>query len=173
MTSNQGGGGKRGDADVVIAVDDPRAEDVNALLKQHLVFAHEVTPTEHVHALDTGGLLDPAVTLFSARVDGMLAGVGALRHLDGSHVELKSMHTRAAFRRHGVGRAILDRLLTEAALRGYGRVSLETGTQEAFEPARRLYRSVGFQPCDPFGEYTANPYSICMTMALESGTRSP
>jgi tRNA-Thr(GGU) m(6)t(6)A37 methyltransferase TsaA len=152
--------------DVIIAVDDPRTADVKALLEQHLAFAHEVTPAGHVHALDAGGLLDPAVTFFSARVDGVLAGVGALKHLGETHAELKSMHTSADFRRHGVGQAMVDRLLTEADQRGYTRVSLETGTMEAFGPARRLYQRAGFRPCDPFGQYTSNPYSICMTITL-------
>jgi putative acetyltransferase len=151
---------------VVVTLDDPRAADVRTLIERHLAFANEVTPTEHVHALDPESLLDPAVTFWSARVDGEVAGVGALRHLDDTHAELKSMHTSAAFRRLGVGRAMVDHLLATAAGRGYKRVSLETGSMDAFAPARALYRSFGFEPCAPFGEYTANPYSVCMTIVL-------
>jgi putative acetyltransferase len=152
--------------DLVIAVNDPRADDVQALLARHLAFAHAVTPPGHVHALDVDGLSDPAVTFFSARRDGALLGVGALKALDARHGELKSMHTAEAARGTGVGRAVLDHLLGVAAARHYRRVSLETGTNDAFAAARALYRSAGFVPCEPFAHYTANPHSACMTLEL-------
>ena len=84
--------------DLVIAVDDPGADDVRALLERHLAFAREVTPSGHVHALDADGLMDPTITLFSARRAGVLLGVGALSRLDEAHAELKSMHTSDAAR---------------------------------------------------------------------------
>ena len=152
--------------DLHIDVDDPRREDVAALLGRHLDFAHEVTPAGHVHALDVDRLVDPTVTFFSARVEGTILGVGALRRLDPTHAELKSMHTTAAARGQGVGRAILARLLNEAAERGFARISLETGTADEFLPARTLYASVGFERCRAFGDYTDNPHSVCMTMKL-------
>jgi GNAT superfamily N-acetyltransferase len=151
---------------LVIAPDDPRAPDVRALLETHLAFSHEVTPPGHVHALGIDGLLDPAVTFFAARRGSALLGVGALKELDASHGELKSMHTAQAARRQGVGRAMVTHLITVATERHYRRVSLETGTMAAFEPARSLYASMGFEPCDPFGEYTENPHSICMSKLL-------
>ena len=154
--------------EVVIAVDDPRVDDVRALLEVHLAFSRAVTPPGHVHALGIEGLLDPAVTFFSARRDGVLVGIGALKRLDDSHAEVKSMHTIEAATGQGVGRAMVDHLLAVAAARNYQRVSLETGTMDAFASARSLYTKVGFIPCEPFGEYTANPYSICMTMTIDS-----
>jgi len=156
--------------DVVIAVDDPRVEDVRALLETHLAFAREVTPPGHVHALDIDGVLDPAVTFFSARRGGVLLGIAALKRLDESHAELKSMHTAAAARGQGVGRAVVDHLLAVAADRNYQRVSLETGTMDAFAPARSLYATAGFTPCEPFGQYTANPNSTCMTIRVDPAT---
>jgi len=153
----------------VIAVDDPRAEDVRALLAAHLAFAHQHSPREDVHALDVDGLLDPAVTFFSCRVDGRLVAVGALRHLDAEHGELKSMHTTQAARGRGVGRAMLAHLIAEARARGYRRLSLETGTMVAFAPARALYEAAGFVVCEPFGSYFHSPNSVCMTLSL-SGT---
>ncbi len=158
--------------DLVISIDEPRSKDIAILLARHLAFSHEVTPHGHVHALEIEGLLDPAVTLYSARRAGRLVGVGALRHLDETHGEIKSMHIADDARRQGVGRAMVEHLLAVAMSRGYRRVSLETGTMEAFAPARALYVSAGFAPCVPFGEYTANPHSICMTLELEPGTRS-
>src|SRR5213076_959835 len=136
---------------LVIAVDDPRVEDVRALLEVHLAFSRAVTPPGHVHALGIDGLLDPAVTFFSARRDGVLVGIGALKRLDDSHAEVKSMHTIEAARGQGVGRAMVDHLLMVAAARNYQRVSLETGTMDAFAPARSLYTKVGFIPVSPSG----------------------
>ena len=151
--------------DLVIAPDDPRADEVQAILEDHLAFSRRVTPTGHVHALDTAGLVDPSVAFFSAHGGGVLMGIGALKDLGRRHGELKSMHTREHARRQGVGRAIVEHILAIAAGRQYDRVSLETGTMDAFSPARRLYADLGFMTCDPFGEYTSNSHSTCMTMA--------
>ncbi len=159
--------------ELVMATEDPRAEDVMVLLERHLAFAREVTPAGHVHALEVDRLVDPSVTFFSARREGRLVGVGALRRLDDTHAELKSMHTSVAVRGQGVGRAMVAHILTFAARSGYKRVSLETGTMEAFAPARSLYETAGFVDCEPFGDYTANPFSRCMTIALGPGALGP
>ena len=150
----------------MIAVDDPRADDVRRLLERHLSFSALLSPAEHVHALDLDGLIDPTVTLFSARDGDSLLGFGALKELDATHGEVKSMHVTEAARGHGVGRALLDHLLAVAADRGYARVSLETGAMEAYAPARALYEKAGFTPCAPFAEYSDNPYSLCMSLEL-------
>lgn len=153
--------------DLVLAVEDPAtSEDVARLLRRHLTFAHEHSPPEDVHALDSDGLRADDVTFFTARREGRLLAVGALRQIDGAHAEIKSMHTAAAARGQGVGRAMVEHLLAFARSRGYRRVSLETGTVPAFAPARALYASVGFTPCEPFGSYWASPYSLCMTVEL-------
>ena len=157
---------------LVVAADDPRVDDVRALLERHLAFAREVTPPAGVHALDVEHLLDPTVTFFSARRDGELLGVGALKRLDESHAELKSMHTVESARGQGVGRAIVDHLLSVAADCNYRRVSLESGIMDAFAPARSLYTKVGFRPCAPFGEYAGSPTSACMTIAIDNAARS-
>jgi putative acetyltransferase len=149
-----------------IAIDDPRRDDVRALLERHLAFAKAVTPPEDVHALELDGLLDASVTFFSLRDEGRLLGVGAIKQLDPGHAELKSMHTVAEARRRGVGRAIVEHLLGVAAERGVSRVSLETGAMDAFAPARSLYASMGFEPCGPFGDYAASPNSAFMTRVL-------
>ncbi len=153
--------------DGVIAVDDPRAEDVRALLAAHLAFAHDHSPPEDVHALDVDGLVDPGVTFFSFRAGGELIAIGALRHIDEEHGELKSMHTAREARGRGAGRAMLAHLIAEARARGYRRLSLETGTMAAFAPARAIYAAAGFVPCAPFGSYVHGPNSVCMTLALE------
>jgi putative acetyltransferase len=152
---------------LVFAIDDPRADDVRRLVEVHLAYSHEFSPPEHVHALDLEGLVDPAVTFFSARRKGALLAVGALKQLDASHGEIKSMHTSEGARRQGIGRAMLEHLLSVAKERRYRRVSLETGSMDAFRPARAMYAEAGFTVCEPFGHYTNNPYSTCMTIRLD------
>jgi putative acetyltransferase len=149
-----------------ISIDDPRAEDVRELLDRHLAFANLHSPPEDVHALEVDGLVDPAITFFGFRLEGELLGVGAIQRLDGDHAELKSMHTAEAARGRGIGRAMLDHLIGVARDRGFRRVSIETGSMPAFAPARSLYASAGLTPCEPFGDYTASPYSAFMTLSL-------
>jgi putative acetyltransferase len=155
--------------DLVLAEEDPRNEEVVALLEQHLAFAHAQSPPEHVHALDLHGLVEPGVTFFTVRDGGELVAIGALHELDPTHAELKSMHTRRDVRGRHIGRTLLEHLVAEARRRGYRRISLETGTGEAFAPAHALYTSAGFVACEPFAHYSDNPHSACMTMTLGDG----
>ena len=124
---------------LVIAVDDPLTSDVAALLDRHLQFARSCTLPGFVFALDADELVRPDIILCSARRDGRLLAVGALKELDASHGELKSMHTSVEARGCGVGMAMVEHLVGLARRRGYARVSLETGAQAEFEPARNLY----------------------------------
>jgi len=156
--------------DGCIRLDDPRADDVRALLERHLAFANEHSPPEDVHALDLDGLLQPEISFYSYRVDGQLLGIGALKTLDATHAELKSMHTAAEARGRGVGRTMVEHLLAVARERGITRISLETGTPEAFVPARSLYESFGFEECEPFGQYFVSSWSVCMTLPLDAPT---
>ena len=112
--------------------------------------------------------MDPTVSFFTFRVDGELLAVGALKALDLSHAELKSMHTAEHARRRGIAAAMLEFLLDTAHRRGFTRVSIETGAMAAFAPARALYARAGFTPCEPFGTYHPSPNSAFMTRALSS-----
>jgi putative acetyltransferase len=153
--------------DLIIAVEDPRASDVRSLMDAHLEFSRVVTPPGHVYALGIEDLADPSVTLFAARRDHVLLGIGALKQLSPEYAELKSIHVIQEARGQGIARALVTHLLEEAGRRQCREVRLETGTMAAFAPARHLYAALGFVPCAPFGEYTVNPYSTCMTYILE------
>ena len=153
--------------EVTISIDDPRASDVRALVERHLEFARSHVPPGDIHALDLAGLLDPAVTMFTCRARGELLAVGALKRLDRRHAELKSMHTAQAARGRGIGRAMVAHLLDVARKRGFRRVSLKTGSQPAFAPARSLYASAGFTPCEPFSGYRPSRNSTFMTLSLD------
>lgn len=149
-----------------IAPDDPARDDVRALLEEHLRDMHAQSPPGSVHALDVSRLQRPDITFWTVREGDTLLGCGALRELDPAHGEIKSMRTPRALRRCGAGRTMLQHLLAVARERGYRRLSLETGSTAAFEPAHRLYASVGFVPCGPFGDYRPDPHSVFMTLAL-------
>lgn len=151
----------------VIAPDDPRAADVRRLLERHLALMNAQSPPEDVHALDVDGLVDPSVTFVSLRSEGTLLGVAALKQLDATHAEVKSMHTAEEARGRGVGRALLDHLLVLARERGLERVSLETGSQPGFAPARALYARAGFAECGPFAGYLPSPHSTFMTRVVD------
>jgi putative acetyltransferase len=152
----------------VISTDDPSADDIRELLERHLAFARATTAPEDVYALDVNGLVDPAVTFFSYRVEGRPLGVGALKRIDDEHAEIKSMHTAEEARGRGVARALVDHLIGVARERGYRRVSIETGSGPAFAPARALYASANFEPCGAFGDYRPSPNSAYMTLVVET-----
>ena len=153
-------------AAVEIAIDDPDRPDVTALLAEHLADMRATSPPESVHALDVAGLRAPGVTFWTLRRGGLLLGCGAIKELDPAHGELKSMRTMSAARGTGVGRAMLRHLLGTGRERGYARMSLETGTQDYFLPARTLYAAHGFVPCGPFADYAEDPYSAFFTLTL-------
>ncbi len=149
-----------------IELDDLSRPEIHALLDEHLQSMYAVSPPESVHALDLGKLRKPEITFWSAWDDSLLLGCGALKQLDPTHGEIKSMRTPSAIRRRGAGRAILAHIITVARARDYERLSLETGSMEAFAPAQKLYESFGFARCGPFGEYVEDPNSVFMTMRL-------
>ena len=151
---------------MLIRLDDLAGPEIRALLEEHLRSMHEISPPESVHALDLAALRRPEITFWTAWSDADLLGCGALKELDPTHGEIKSMRTASARRRTGVGRAVLAHIVAEARARSYARLSLETGSMEAFAPARRLYESFGFAYCPPFGDYTEDPNSVFMTRAL-------
>jgi putative acetyltransferase len=149
-----------------IQTDDLKHPAIHALLNEHLQNMHELSPPESVHALDLENLRAPGITFWTIWDEDLLLGCGALKELDQWHGEIKSMRTPAAHRRKGAGRAILAHIIEVARERSYDRLSLETGSAEAFIPARKLYESFGFSYCGPFHDYTDDPNSVFMTLRL-------
>ena len=149
-----------------IRIDDLRGPEIQQLLQEHLHSMTLYSPPESIHALDFDELRRPEVTFWSAWEQGELLGCGALLELEPLHGEIKSMRTARAHQRKGVARAMLAHIIGEAQRRGYARLSLETGTNAAFTPARELYASCGFSYCGPFAQYVPDPYSVFMTRTL-------
>ncbi len=149
-----------------IEVDDLSHPEVHALLEEHLANMHELSPPEQVFALDLDKLRADDMTFWTVWEDGELVGCGALRELTPTHGEIKSMRTPTAARGRGAGRAVLTHIIAVAQQRGYTKLSLETGTHAAFEPAHKLYRSNGFVVSGPFGSYLPNENSVFMELQL-------
>jgi len=151
---------------LTITEDDLTAEDVRALIAFHLSGMHAESPACKVHALPLEKLRKPGVTFYAARIHDTLAAIGAIKHLDKTHGELKSMRAAPEWRGKGVGEAMLQHLLGVARGRGYARVSLETGRTEAFAPAVALYRKYGFENCGAFADYVVDDFSQCLSLVL-------
>ncbi len=149
-----------------IRIDDLTHPAVIEFLNDHLQHMIAVTPPGFVHALDLDALKAPEITFWSMWEGSIMVGCGALQELDSDHAELKSMRTAPAYRGGGIASRLLQHILNEARQRGYRRVSLETGSYAAFEPARRLYAKHGFDFCGPFSDYADDPNSVFMTIVL-------
>ncbi|BCW71485.1 GNAT family N-acetyltransferase [Arthrobacter sp. NicSoilB8] len=154
---------------ILVGRDTPEREDVLQLLAGHLADMYATSPPESVHALDPAALAGPDIRFWTAREDFRLLGCAALKHLGPGLGEIKSMRTSERARGRGVATALLSRLLTEARTSGYRRLFLETGSQEFFVPARRLYERHGFTPCPPFAGYELDPNSVFMALELDAG----
>ena len=149
-----------------IRLDDLSSREVIGLLNEHLHSMAQHSPPESVHALDLDGLRQPEVSFWSAWEGAQLLGCGAIKQLDATHGEIKSMRTASAHLRKGVAAALLQHILVEAGKRRYRRLSLETGSAPAFAPARSMYARFGFVPCEPFADYVPDPHSVFMTRTL-------
>lgn len=149
-----------------IKIDDLTGTEVVDLIREHLHSMTLNSPPESIHALNLEQLRRPEITFWSAWEGNELFGCGALKELDGNHGEIKSMRTSSSHLRKGVAKRLLQHIIEESKRRGYRRLSLETGSMDSFEPARRLYTSFGFQNCKPFSDYIEDPNSVFMTKEL-------
>ena len=142
-----------------IREDDLSSSPTQDLLRLHLAGMHANSPPGHVFALDLSGLKTPDITVWSVWDGAAICGIGALKQLDGSTGEIKSMRTHPDFLHKGVGRLLLNHIVAQAQSRGLKRLSLETGSGPAFEPALQLYRSRGFLNGEAFGDYVRSPFN--------------
>ena len=150
-----------------IRVDDLTGPEIAELLNEHLTDMYAASPPESVHALDLSKLRKPEITFWSVWDNNNLLGCGALKELDPTHGEIKSMRSANRFRGMGVGKTMIEHILAVAKERNYQRLSLETGTVDFFLPARKLYERYGFEYCGPFADYPEDPYSAFMTKRID------
>lgn len=150
-----------------IQIEDPAVADIAELLNQHLEEMRSISPPESKHALDIESLRGPEITFWTIRDQrASLMGCAALKQHSTILGEIKSMRTDPSFRRRGVAGALLEAVLGYAESEGFRRLSLETGSQDHFAPARALYAKYGFRVCQPFADYTDDPNSVFMTRVL-------
>ena len=149
-----------------IRIDDLTGPEIAVLLETHLTLMRSLSPPCSVHALDLEKLRAKSVTFWTVWGGTDLMGCGAVKEIDPAHGEIKSMHTAARFRGRGVAAHLLTHILATARGRNYRRLSLETGSQDGFAPARALYAAQAFTECGPFEGYAADPNSIFMTLEL-------
>ena len=154
--------------EVIIKPDDLTDGKVIELLEEHHREMQGYSPPESIHALKTAELFDADITFWSVREGETLAACGALKQLSEDHGEIKSMRTASAYRRRGVAEQVLMQIIAEARRRNYQRLSLETGSNEAFVPAMALYTKHGFEETGPFGSYKPDPFSRFFTLDLSS-----
>ena len=149
-----------------IIEDDLTGPEIRALLETHFAGMLANSPKDSCHFLDFEGLKGPGVTFWSIWNEGSLMGCGALKQHDAELGEIKSMRTHESHLRKGAGAAMLEHIIATALERGLKRLSLETGSGPAFDPAHGLYLRYGFEYCGPFGDYQEDPFSRFMTLAL-------
>jgi len=149
-----------------IRLDDVRGAAVCGLIREHLQSMTLHSPPESIHALGLEALRQPEITFWSVWQDAELLGCGALKELDARHGEIKSVRTVSRHLRRGVAARLMEHIVEEAKRRSYRRLSLETGSMEAFAPARNLYQRYGFKVCGPFADYVEDPHSVFMTREL-------
>ena len=149
-----------------IEVDDVSRFQVLALIDEHLRNMSEISPPENVFAFDAAKLRAPGLTFWTAWDGEVLLGCAALKELSPEAGEIKAMRTPSHLRRTGAGRTLLNHILRVARSRGYRMLYLETGRHPAFVAAHALYRSVGFEPCGPFGSYSPSDFSVFMSLSV-------
>jgi putative acetyltransferase len=151
---------------MIIALADLADSQVQALIAYHQQAMQAGSPPGLSFALDLSGLADPAVTVWAAWVDQQVAGIGALKHLGAGQAELKSMRTHPDFLRRGIAARLLEAIIDHARKTGITRLSLETGSGPAFDPALALYRQRGFVNGEAFGDYTLTDFNQCLHLGL-------
>ena len=149
-----------------IKIDNLSDPGIETFLNEHIQEMKSISPPESKHALDIEALKKSDITFWSAWQKEELVGCGALKELDSSHAEIKSMRVSSKHRGKKLATKLLSHLLVEAALKGYEKVSLETGSMAFFEPARRLYQKFGFKQCAPFASYKEDLNSVFMSLDL-------
>ena len=150
-----------------IRLDDPTAHYVADLLAYHRQELQSAM-AEHAFALDASGLSAANITFWTVWEEDALIGFGALKELDDTHGEVKSMRAAPAARGRGVGRAMLNHIVAQARIRGYAQLSLETGTATLHAPAIALYQSAGFKSCGAFADYQPSPHNQFFRLGLST-----
>ena len=142
--------------------------EVDELLRKHFIELRSVSPAGSTHVLDIDGLKNPSIKFWSLWENEKLMGCGALKFLNESHGEFKSIRVADQYRGKGYGKKIISHLIAEAKELKIKKISIETGSGEFFKSARRLFKNFGFEKCEPFSHYKTDANSCYMTLEINS-----
>ena len=140
--------------------------EVNELLTKHFIELRAASPEGSAHVLDIPGLKVQSIKFWSLFNNDQLMGCGALKFLDKGHGEFKSIRIHDNFRKKGHGAIVINHLISEAKKLDIKRLSIETGAGDFFIPARKLFKSCGFEPCEPFAHYKEDLNSVYLTRLI-------
>lgn len=134
--------------------------DVVALIEALDAYQKPLYPPESHHGVEIAALVRPNVIFAVARNGGGQAlGCGALV-IDDDLGDVKRMYVAPAHRDCGIATALLARLEHQGARQGCRTFALETGALQ--DEALNFYERCGYERCEPFGSYDADPHSIFM-----------
>ena len=142
--------------------------EVNELLKKHFIELRAASPEGSAHVLDIPGLKVTSIKFWSLWENDKLIGCGALKFLDKDHGEFKSIRVHNDYRNKGNGIKVIKHLIEEAKKFNIKRISIETGAGKFFEPARRLFKSCNFEPCEPFAHYKKDINSLYFSKLINN-----
>ena len=139
--------------------------DLTWLVSELDAFQSELYPTESNHCLDFSVVSDEQLRCVIVRDEGNApAGCGALLfHEDGS-AEIKRVYIRPDYRGRKLGEKIVSAIEGIALEKNSRLLQLETGIHQ--QPAIALYRRCGYEICDAFPPYKADPLSVFMRKEL-------
>ena len=141
---------------------------VHELLSKHFVELRAASPEGSAHVLDIPGLKVPSIKFWSLWQDENLIGCGALKFLDESHGEFKSIRIHDNFRNKGYGINVINHLINEAKKLKIKKLSIETGAGDFFLPARKLFKKCKFEECQPFAHYKEDVNSVYLTKIIDT-----
>jgi len=147
---------------------DPKGEDAMGLLREAAIEARALYPELFPPGApwpDNPPTPERGVYLVGY-MDGKPVACGALRPLDADTAEVRRMFVRAASRRQGLAKAVLEELERHAAASGFRVMRLETGNRQ--QSAMALYERQGFRRIPAFGEYVGSPVSVCFEKPVET-----
>ncbi len=116
-------------------------------------FDIQSTIEQDMHKLDI--FFPPNGRLLLARTEDQTIGIACMKKIRKEIGEIKRMYVRSEFREKGIGRALLEKLISEARMIGYPWIRLDSS--RFMKAAHSLYRSAGFQEIDPYKESEIPP----------------
>lgn len=141
---------------------------LQGLSSAHKAYCDRNTPKGSGHAVNPNTQTLETIRYWVVADDNQPIGCIGLKIIGRAHSEIKTMHVLPQARGAGCGQRLVQIVLNESVRLGMTRISLETGAGDGFAASRRLYARVGFIPCDAFGDYVFDPFSVCMTQDLAS-----